>query len=440
MTPPPGLWPRACHTLAQTPLWRLLALALAVRVVFGVVYVTALNSWELVPVAGETRAVAGVDGYIQLARTLCTTGQYAYEPGGPAVHNRPPLHPLLLAATSGWFPEHWYWAWLAAAAALQLLTLALAARTLRLAGASALAVNATVLVLALHPWMLLAGRSSTFVTPALLILLAVAYALLRIGPQGRLQWAAWAGLAGGAAALTHGTLLPVPILVAGLLVVGPLRVVGTAQRWRAAAVVVGVSAAVVLPWTARNYLLFNQIIPVATGAGSQYWKGEAFYVGQPDLEARVFEAVAHRPLHMVYFGTVRPQDDMYFLDTALAHIAAHPAHYALRTAWSLGMFWLPYDDGGGPAKPLLAGACNLPPLLVLAWAWGRAVRRRCWPPGLTVAATVLMAGVQLPFALLAGQTSYFMMLTPLLVLGAVAVLWGPGSRQTPKPDNLRAGI
>jgi hypothetical protein len=389
-----------------------LGVAVAVRLAVLVTYPLLFPAWELVPLAGDTYALAGTDGYMQLAHTLLQEGRWAYTPDGPAVHNRPPITSLLMVLAAAPFPDNWYWTWGLFQLGLHVLGIWVAWQLAKVLDFRGWSRGLWLWGLALHPFVLGTVRTSTFVTPAWLIVLAWAWAMVGV-MQGRRWAAAVAGLLAGLAALTHATLLLLlPLTALGVYVLS--------RHWRPVLAALAVGLLTLAPWTLRNALTFGQFMPVASGVGIQYWKGEAFFSHRPGLEDSIYTRATGRPLVLAYFGTQTPEEDHIFREAALRDVQARPLAFVWRTVQAAAFFWVPWETR--PLKPLLALLLNVP--LVVALAWG-ALRRRRGPHHRLATVLVLpVPGLWGAIAVLAAATSYFLMILPLA--GLVALLyWAP---------------
>lgn len=102
-------------------------------------------------------------------------------------------------------------------------------------------------------------------------LAVVAYTLTRLSEQPDWGRAAVAGLALGAATLCRSAVLMLIPFVALV----PLLARGT--DWRRRLMLTGLmwltAAAVIAPWTARNWAVFGRLVPVSTGGGLTLWRG-----------------------------------------------------------------------------------------------------------------------------------------------------------------------
>ena len=101
---------------------------------------------------------------------------------------------------------------------------------------------------------------------AAVLICGVALGLLMTFERASLRRSAILGLLLGVLALTHaGTMLFVPF--AALIAVVAVRDDSAARRLAHGAIVLLTAAAVVLPWSIRNYQAFGEVVPVRTGLG-----------------------------------------------------------------------------------------------------------------------------------------------------------------------------
>jgi Dolichyl-phosphate-mannose-protein mannosyltransferase len=229
----------------------LTGLGLAVRLV-----------WALAVRGGDQISGDGLE-YHALAGLLADIHRYV-EPGhGPLVPTaeKPPLYPLVLAlpAALGW---HTF-------AADRIVSCVLGAGTVgvvgllgrRVAGARAGLVAAAIAAVYPALW----GLDSTVRSESLYGLLVALALLAAYGAAERpsARRCLGTGLMIGLAALTRGeALLLVPLLGIPLV-----RLVPRGRRLRAGALVVAGSALIVLPWLARNWIVFDRPAPISTNVG-----------------------------------------------------------------------------------------------------------------------------------------------------------------------------
>jgi len=395
---------------------RIIAAAVAVRLLFGLFWMLAVNAPpENVPVAGDTWYQAGADGYLQIARTMLMTGEYAFTPDGPPVHNRPPVQVVLLMIFGAWWPAHWYLVWMLGSALLSLLMLvALRAlgRDLRL---SPLMLRLLLLLAGFHPYLIFISKTTTFINVAALLLTVVALCVFRIR-HAPLRYAPAAGLLMGVGALTHGTFLLMPLLAAPYIL--SRRSLPAGRRIAAVLLVIVCAGAVVAPWTLRNVRTFDQFIPVVTGNGYHYWKGEAVYFGGHYPMARLYEEETGKEFEEMYYGAVDPNADAVLWRLAKEDMFARPECIPLRLIIGTGAFLAPWD--GGPKKAVASALMNIPLVILLLAGLYRRFRRG----GFTAeqfALTLLLLYIVEAFAFFVAWGSYFTMLLPLALLLTVSL-------------------
>lgn len=231
-----------------------LAAALAVRlgaVVLDDVYAPENDALHFDMIA---TSLADGDGYGD-AFLLGTQGPSAY---------RAPLYPTTLAAVYVVFGDH---SWTAGRVANALIGTALVA----LIGVVAAQlwgrrVGAAALVLAaVHPTLVLFG-SGLQLEPLLatLIVAAFAAALQYRRRPDQARWAVLAGIAIGLAMLTRETgALLLPVIGALVWQAAPRG----RRRWVAPVAVAAIAAALVVPWTLRNAVQLDALVPVTTSGG-----------------------------------------------------------------------------------------------------------------------------------------------------------------------------
>ncbi len=226
-------------------------LALAVRGAF------LASQWE--------RLQDDPDGYRQIANELRSSGQFARRDGdGPSFRTayRPPLYPMLLAATgTSSFAVATLQAILGGATALGAFLLA---RGLGQQWGAYLAAVFTTL----DP--LLLNQSALVMTETLAAALTLAaVALLTVWSQRTTwRWAALAGVSIGLCILCRSTYLLWPPLLAMAFLAEPLfkRQMNRSQFWPLA-IFVSAAFLVILPWGIHNTLVFGKPIFTTTHGG-----------------------------------------------------------------------------------------------------------------------------------------------------------------------------
>ena len=408
------MFARLLDIIDRFPAGRIIAAAVLLRLLFGLFWMLAVNAPpENVPVAGESWNDAGADGYLQIARTLLVSGEYAFEPGGVPVHNRPPVQVLLMLVFGAWLPAHWYVVWMFGSALLSLLMLLIVRRLAEDMDVSPRMQKLLLVLAGFHPYLVFITKTTTFINAAALLLVLVVWLTLRI-TRKRLQYAAVAGLAIGVGALTHGTFLLMPLLATPYIL--SRRTVRAGKRFAAAALVILCAAAVVAPWTLRNYQTFDRVIPVVTGNGYHYWKGEAVYFGGHYPMADLYTGATGKPFEEKYYGAVYPEADAVLWDLAKDDMRERPQLLPLRLLIGTGAFFAPWD--GGPKKAVASAILNAPLLVILLYL---IFRRRRELSAEQITLVVLLLYIVEAFAFFVSWGSYFTMILPLMLLLAVSL-------------------
>ncbi len=244
--------------------WLLLALVVF-AFVLRLAAVVALRDMRQGPTM--ERGTDGVE-YNAAALSLARGEGYCTDPGRPTAF-RAPGFPLVLAAiyvaAPGYYPAAYVL--FCALGALTCLLTFLAAH--ELAGAKLAWIAAAAC--AVYPpniYTATVFASETLFMPLIALALWQFAAHLRTGAW---SCAAVAGLATGGAALTRAfALLVIPLLLLVLLWADreDLR-----TALRPIALFVLAAMMVILPWTARNYGLYNRLVLVASNGGSTFWGG-----------------------------------------------------------------------------------------------------------------------------------------------------------------------
>lgn len=128
------------------------------------------------------------------------------------------------------------------------------------------------MLLSVYPFSIYAtlyiGAEAFFTFFLSVFVLLVLYAL----KYGKWIYSVGAGLLLGLATLTRGTTQMLPIILPIAMLVSPER----RQRWWLhCATIVTLAVLVVLPWSLRNYLVLQEVIPVAAVAGGNFLYGSS---------------------------------------------------------------------------------------------------------------------------------------------------------------------
>jgi 4-amino-4-deoxy-L-arabinose transferase-like glycosyltransferase len=425
---------RARKTLDDRLLIAILALAFVVRL-------------TVVAFSRHFKPVADPADYDRIAVSLAHGhgfGATALAQPGTASALRPPLYPLMLAATyrivgHSWTAARALEAVLGVAFVLLLFLLArrLYGRRVALVAAALAAIMPTLVVL-----------NASLLSETLFLPLEIAALLAAVAwrQTPALRFAVGAGVACGAAVLTRsvGIAVLVSVIVAIVTASAPWRV-----RLRAAAVVAGIAIALVLPWTIRNAVELHAFVPVSTQGGPT----AAGVYNSVTFSDQKYYAVWHPPFFLrqfqplFYDGINEAQLDSRLSHSALRYARGHPGDVA--TAVGLNTVRLFFDAGRGHVvvahlwydegavsrwlQPPLGWAVRLLTLIVLivlVAALARRVRIGYWY--LWVAPLLLYLAV-IPFH---GGNRYGAPVTPFLILVA-AVGIASGWRQVAPAARLR---
>ncbi|MFQ3671148.1 MAG: hypothetical protein SNJ84_06790 [Verrucomicrobiia bacterium] len=394
----------------------ILVAALILRAAFVALFVGLGNFANYAPVSGDSYQVAGVDGYLQIARTLWTSGEYAFEPGGFPVAFRPPVQTVLMLVFGAWWAEGWHWIWLSWSVFASTAVVWLTGKLVSAMGGTEAAGKLAMTLVALHPYQIFSAR-----VPGLVVTLTLAIGLLALCLVRFLRnrpGSAWQlGLAWGLGALTHASLLP---LLAPMAVVMFFCQQG-AWRLRARRIVAVclLAGCCVLPWTLRNYQSFGMRIPVSTGGGLQYWLGEYNYFRGYENTSRSFEAIIrdfqdqHRlRLEIVHGGIMDPEQDVMLVQMGMQQIKDEPMVLLRRAMYGSVLFWTTKDKG--LRKTAIVAVMNLPLVILFSvLTFLTAVQRR-WEAEFAGAWFLLM-GIYGLFALVQAIGPYFVVVTPLAI-------------------------
>lgn len=326
-----------------------------VFVVAAAVRLLALTLWPLPPLAADAA------DYHRLAEGLLA-GQGFVGTAGLPTAERPPLYPLVLAGALQLAGGNLWGAYLLQA--------------LLDAGSCALVFHIGRRLFGIGPGLvagaLAAGYLSLVAATRLLLsetlfifLLLLALRRLVSGPV-RAASAAIAGALLGLATLTRGTSLLLP-LACGLVL---LRGVPARAGLRRAGLLLAAYALVLAPWLARNWVVFDAVVPVATQAGkvlySSYRPPEGKIFGRYARDGTTAYAEAHLS---------EPEASRYFVGQTWAYVRRHPEVLPRLLLQKFGMFFVPLDWellGAG------AGVWNGGYVFIVPFAvWGAWVTRRC---------------------------------------------------------------
>ena len=147
----------------------------------------------------------------------------------------------------------------------------------------------------------------------------------------RWRWAMW-GLAVGLAILLRQVVLP----VAGLLFVYIVWKAWRHVQWRHILVAAGVIAALILPWTVRNYLVFHRFLLLNSQAGQVFWNAN-----HPDLGTQ-WEYAPMFPIPADLQGADEVTLNDELMRRGLQLVAENPGRFVQLSLSRLEMFFLFY--------------------------------------------------------------------------------------------------
>ena len=98
-------------------------------------------------------------------------------------------------------------------------------------------------------------------------------------------------------------------------------------------------AGTVLPWTIRNYVVFKEFVPVATGGGFNLWVG-SYLPWNGDYNWRDLSDKEN-----LVKGLSQIEADKKFFSEGIKNIKKNPAAYSLLCLKKFGRFWLQIPGG-----------------------------------------------------------------------------------------------
>lgn len=395
----------------------IIAAAVIVRILFAFAWALFVNvPPENVPLSGETYFQAGADGYIQIARTLLTSGEYAFTPGGFAAHNRPPVQPILLLIFGAWSAQYWYLFWFIGSGLISLLYLFCLKKLADDLSYNAFQRNVLLLVVGFHPYLIFISKTTTFIPAAIGLLTITVFFFLRISRSPK-RYAALTGLMSGIVALTHGVFILLPAVFSGLLFFH--RKLAMRSRVMASVIIILLASAIVTPWTIRNYRTFGMFIPVVTGNGFNYWKGSGVYFGTKNFSADIIRDVAGEKLEIIYYGAKDPRHDRILWQEALKDMKKRPFRLLPRMLIGVYTFFTPLC--GSKWKPYVTGVLNFPVLALIALFFVRNMKEKTLRYRHFVALGVF-AYIVLAYSFFLSWGVYFLIVVPLMLF-LVVDLW-----------------
>ena len=395
------------------------------------------RAWTILHTARQGYAVD--DLFDALAWNLASLGAFTMDGTTPSAHVGP-LYPVVLAAfysVAGHRPEWVQYLHVACDVGTSFCIFRVGAK---LFGPWSGAIAAAAMFLYPAYWTYDPRiRSEGLLT---LLMSAWVWATIVFIDSRRLQTFAIAGLLAGLTILCKPAAMLLGIGVAALAYLGT-EVVGI--KTRCATVYLLACLLIVVPWTIRNYLTFDAVIPISAGIGAGLWMGSdplsrGSWPMSYQTEAQIWESAGITPLpyaHAMYDVST----DRLLRAKGWARITEEPVRYLWLTLtrafdfWIGNSFYLVNSDLGfvqgltgdaadrgwlvatySVAKRLLL----IPGLVVLAlWsAWSHRSRWRQLLP-LYIFPIGLMLGY-IPFTVEAGR--YALPVLPCLMVLSVAVL------------------
>jgi len=238
---------------------------------------------------------------------------------------------LALGGDLGVSAARWVQMLLSSATAALAYRLAL---SLKLERRAALAAGVLVVV---HP--MLVFFSVRMMSESFFLALVLGFLLLWLEAwkSGDAKFAAWAGILGGAATLTRGVILPFAAVLAAVALWRRRE----QARWLELTLICGlVWAAVLLPWTARNWGVYRRFVPISVQGGWNFYEGLTV---DPD-EIRFKRATAmgeesrSRGLSDVF------EVDAYFGAKARSWVRENPREFLRLVAIKAVRFWRPAPE------------------------------------------------------------------------------------------------
>ncbi len=441
----------------HAPLVGVFLLALAVRLVYNAT------------VARQYHPAFDGNYYYMLARTLSQAGHYSFTAHGESITNRAPFWPFLMAVI--FFVAHPHPGY----ARLFLSLLGSGTCVLVFAFARDLFGRRVALVTgalaAVYPGLFIYDGWLYSESVYTFLLTAVCYALFRLQRQAGLpalatgnvlldavfgwlrarsarRWLVVCGVALGAAALTR----PNGIILLGVVYAWALYlVVRRTIRWRTAArwalVVTALAAAIVAPWTLRNYrATHGTVILVASGSGNVL-SGAYNDTAVTDPQRPGMWEPMNRiqpPVDFHGHGCCDYTGDGDNTAYALHWIRTHPGDMPLLLTRHLLNMWTPYTSEEGMAFREFPDRFSshvvwyliqlMSPVVFLLAGLGLVVTWRRYRRRLVVVYLVLAETTVLNVAYY-GSSRFRAPIEPLLVLLAGAAVWWLTSTE---PGSLRA--
>jgi 4-amino-4-deoxy-L-arabinose transferase-like glycosyltransferase len=274
-------------------------------------------------------------------------------------------------------------------------------------------------VCALHPYLIFATRVPGIPAALIFMTTLVLYATIKcITSNGKNTFSA--GVSWGIAILTHGCFLPLFLPV--VFFIFTFTQDSWLMRIRRSFILCIVTVLVVSPWSFRNWLTFDRLIPVATGGALQYWIADYVYfhsdISDKDPISESFKQISvdfekdnHRKLRQSHGGILSLEDDDLLSKKAKQQISSDPTILFARFFKGFTMFWVTMDRG--IVKTIIVSLINVPFLLLAIILSLVMARRRCFTKEYAFVAVFILSFWCL-FAIVQAVGPYFVAITPCL--------------------------
>lgn len=185
----------------------------------------------------------------------------------------------------------------------------------------------------------------------------------------------------------------------------------------------------VIPWTLRNYAVFNEFVPLTTQTGVKIWQGNNALADGSGLEPTAqtwHDGPVPDRFFMGWQALGETESSRRFLNVALTWMQAHPLELVLLVPQKIIRLWSPmaFTTSSNRQLPAIPQGIVLIPwvLFLLSALWGAVVFRREWR--ILFGLYALCLAVNLEAALTFGGTRYALPMAPaLLLLSAAGIDW-----------------
>jgi len=228
-----------------------------------------------------------------------------------------------------------------------------------------------------------------------------------------LKWSLAVGLCIGTSTLCRATTLALPVFFAAALIAMP------GDRVRAllkSAMLVAGTILIIAPWTIRNYLTFDQFIPVAPGLGQALWVGSHdYYMKKPYQSLQ--NTFTKDPTYRSYFystdGFKTLELDKELKKRGIRKILSEPGAYLVKTLKAIPRLWISLFHPAIPAW-LLKLNLFLCWLVLASGVVGILLARKTWLS--SVPLLVLLGYFSIMYAPLINQARYTVPVRPILLM------------------------